>query len=58
MKGEIYCLGFYNSKKHDSFIISITTQLLTELEIFYKVQCFIITKNMNALWELTLFYTL
>lgn len=56
MKQEIYCLGFYNSKRHDTFIISISTQLLklAELEIFYKMQCFVITKNMNILWEMTL----
>lgn len=42
IRQEIYCLGFYNSKRHDTFIISISTELLklTELEIFYKMLCF------------------
>lgn len=53
---QIYCLGFCTSKGHDTFIISVSTQLLklAELEIFYKMQCFIITKNTHILWEMTL----
>lgn len=43
MKGHIDCLGFYNSRRFDTFVINISTQplKLTELEIFYKMQCFI-----------------
>lgn len=56
MKEETHFLGFYTSKRHDTFLISISIQLLelTELEIFYKMQCFIITANMNTLWAMTL----
>lgn len=56
IRQELHCLDSYNSKRHTTFIISISTELLKlpEPKIFYKMQCFVITKNMNILWEMTL----
>lgn len=54
IRQEIYCLGFYHSKGHDTFVINISTSQVNRTGNILQDAAFCNHKNMNILWEMTL----